>query len=271
MMESFGNNSRGPYSVFDLQNAGYVFRWTEYLSSGFRTFGNDFGIYVAFTLVYIAISMATGFIPYLGSTIGLFVNPVLIAGYTYYGRLQYLNEHRDFNTFFQGFRQPQWIPLVMQSLMASFLLVVAIAAATMPFFYDSILKFLEDVQKIETLPQAEVGEFVLGLWNTDLTIASIIALVVGLVVSALICLAPFFIIYRSFSFAQAMQASARVVSMRFPAFLGLMLTLWLILVLGVLLCCIGFLAAFPIYYLTLLAAFRDIMGEDQAPNQVSTP
>ena len=268
-MDISGNLSQGPRSILDVTANGYTFRWSEYLSSGFRAFGNDFGIYVAFTLVYIAISMATGFIPYVGSTIGLFVNPVLIAGYTYYGRAQYINDHRDFNTFFQGFRQPHWIPLVMQSLMASLLLLAAIAGATMPFFYEAILKFLEDAQKIETMPQAEVGEFVLGLWNTDLTIVSLIALVVGLLVSTVICLAPFFIIYRSSSFGEAMQSSARVVRKRFPAFLGLTITLWLVLVLGVLLCCIGFLAAFPIYYLTLLAAFRDIMGEDQSPSQAS--
>jgi len=270
-MDISGNSSQGPRSILDVIENGFNFRWSDYFSSGFRAFGNDFGIYVAFTLVYIAISMATGFIPYVGTTIGLFVNPVLIAGYIYYGRAQYVNDHRDFNTFFQGFRQPQWIPLVVQSLMASFLLVVAIAGATIPFFYESILKFLEDAQKIETLPQAEVGEFVLGLWNTDLTIASIIALVVGLMVSTLICLAPFFIIYRSSSFGEAMQSSARVVRKRFPAFLGLMMMLWLVLILGVLLCCIGFLAAFPIYHLVLLAAFRDIMGEDQGPSHAANP
>jgi len=215
--------------------------------------------------------MATGFIPYLGGTIGLFVNPALIAGYAYYGRAQHINDHRDFNTFFQGFRQPQWLPLVIQSLMASFLLVVAIAAATMPFYYEPILKFLDAVQKIETMPQAEVGEFVMGLWNNELTIASLIALIVGLAVSTLICLAPYFIVYRSYSFGEALQASVRVVSMSFPAFLGLIVTLWLVLILGVLFCCIGFLAAFPIYHLTLLSAFRDIMGEDQSPNQALNP
>ena len=264
-MEFSGNTQQGARSLAELTANGYSFRWTEYLSSGFRAFGNDFGIYLAFTLVYIAISMATGFIPYIGSTIGLLVNPVLIAGFIFYGRAQFVNDHRDFNTFFSGFRQPHWIPLVMQSLMVNFLLIAAVAASTMPFFYRAIVKFIEDAQRIETLPQEEVGEFIIGLWNSELLMASVIALIVVLMVSTLICLAPYFIVYRSHSFAEAIQSSFRVVKMRLPAFLGLMITLWLVLILGVLLCCVGFLAAFPIYHLTLLAAFRDIMGEDQVP------
>lgn len=264
-MDFPGNTSQGPRSLMEITTTGYAFRWTQYLSTGFRAFGNEFGIYVAFTLVYIAISMGTGLIPYIGSTIGLFVNPVLIGGFIFYGRAQFINDHRDFNTFFAGFRQPHWIALVMQSLMANFLLIVIIGASTLPLFYDAIVKFFEQIQLIETLPQDEVGDFIMGLWNRDLTIAFVVAVVVGLVVSTLICLAPYFIVYRSLTFVESIQASFQVVKKRFWGFIGLMITLWLVLILGIMLCCVGFLAAFPIYHLTLLAAYRDIMGEDQTP------
>jgi hypothetical protein len=269
-MEFSSNTPTGARSLLEITANGYSFRWTEYLSAGFRAFGSEFGIYVAFTLVYIAISMAGGLIPYVGNAIGLLVNPALVAGFIYYGRAQYVNDHRDFNTFFGGFRQPQWIALVLQNVLANLFMIAAVAAVVLPFFYSPIIRILEELQHIENLPQDEVAAVIMGLWSPELSLALIIGLMVAIIVSTFICLAPYFIIYRSLSFSEAMYSSLRVVKMRFFGFLGLIIILWLIMILGVMLCCVGFLAAFPVYHLTLLAAFRDIMGEDHVPTPVTT-
>jgi uncharacterized membrane protein len=74
-------------------------------------------------------------------------------------------------------------------------------------------------------------------------------------------MAPYFIVRRSMPFAEAIRSSVRLVSKKFLPFAALIFTLWLILAVGIMMCCVGFLAAFPVYYLTLLAAFEDIMGD----------
>jgi len=262
-MENFNleNATVESNSVDQVIASGFRFNWSDYLSQGFRTYGNEFGIYTAFTLVYVAASLVVGSIPYVGSTIGLFVNPPLIAGFIFYGRLQRINEYREFNSFFGGFKQPFWGALITQSIASTFLMVLAAAILVLPFFYDPIVVFVSELDKIETMPQEALGEFVIGLWNTQLTCAFAIGALAALVITTLICMAPYFIVRRSMPFAEAIRSSVRLVSKKFLPFAALIFTLWLILAVGIMMCCVGFLAAFPVYYLTLLAAFEDIMGD----------
>jgi uncharacterized membrane protein len=248
-------------SVDEVLASGFVFRGSEYLQQGFRTYGNEFGIYTAFTLVYIAASLVLGSIPYVGSSIGLFVNPPLIAGIIFYGHLQRINEFRDFNSFFSGFKQPYWGALITQSIASTFLMAMAVAILVLPPYYDVIATFATEIQKLESIPQEEAGEFIIGLWNPDLGWAMLLAAVGALVVTTFLCMTPYFIVRRAMPFPEAIRASVRVVSKKFWSFAALVLVLWVVLIVGFMMCCVGFLAAFPVYYLTLLAAFEDIMGD----------
>lgn len=261
-MDSYFNEPGQPRTLNEVLLSGYRFQWRSYISEGFRTFGDEFGIYVAFTLVYAAISLAGGSIPYIGSTIGLFVNPPLIAGFIFYGILQRRNDHRDFNAFFSGFRQPYWIPLVAQSLLSTLAIALVIGLVCVPLFYTTLVTFMHELEKVEGMPQDEIGNFVIGLMTPELYTAIIVAVLVGLFVSTFLCLAPCFIVLRRMNQIEAIRSSILLVSKKFLPFLALVFSLWMILIAGVMLCCIGLLAAFPIYYLTLLSAFEHIMGSD---------
>lgn len=262
-MEDFFKNPESESSsrsVDSIVSEGFSLHIGKYLQSGFKKFSEEGGIYVAFTLVYIAISMAVSSLPVIGNLANTLVGVPLVAGFIYYARLQSRNEFRDFSSFFLGFKNGQWSTLVVQGIMVNLFMVLLILAIVLSVFWEPLMVFVSEWEKIETMDQDKIGEFVLSILTPAVIQAGCISALIALIVATFFCLAPFFVVYRRYSASEALQASWRIVLAKFPAFLLLNLALWLILATGILLCCIGFLAALPVYYLALASAYEDVTG-----------
>ena len=255
------NQSQQPRSIESIIQSGFNVNGLAFLRKGMRYFSDEFGIYVAFTLVYIAISMAASALPLVGDLSGMLLGPPLVAGFACYVRLQSRNEFREFSHFFGGFRGGNWPSLVSQGISVTLSMALVVAVVVLPFFYEPIQAFVVEFEKIQSMDQEKAAEFVMGLFNPQIGLAALIAAIVALAVLTLFCLSPLFIIYRGYSAFQAIGASWKLVSKKYPSFLLFNLLLWLMLIAGLLLCCVGLLAALPIYYLSLAAAYEEITGD----------
>jgi len=250
-----------PRSVARIIQDGFSVNPRHFIGLALRRFGEEFGIYVAFTLVYIALSMALSALPVVGDLSGILAGPPLIAGFAFYMRLQSRNDDREFSNFFGGFRVHFWPSLVSQGISLTLAMAAAVALVVLPFFYDPIQVFVNEAQKIQTMDQEKAAEFLLTLFNPAITQAAVLAAVVAVAVMTLFCMAPLFIVYRGYSAFHAIRASWQLVSKKYLSFFVFNLSLWLVLLLGFLLCCVGLLAALPVYYLALATAFEEITGD----------
>jgi hypothetical protein len=255
------NQNQQTRTLESITSSGYDVNGVSFIRKGMRYFSNEFGIYIAFTLVYIAISMALSTLPVVGDISGMLVGPPLVAGFACYMRLQSRNEFREFSHFFGGFRGSSWPSLVSQGISTTICMALSVAIVVLPFFYEPIQAFVTELEKIQSMDQQKAGEFVIGLFNPQIGWAALLAAITALAVLTLFCLAPLFIIYRGYSAFQAIGASWKLVSKKYPAFLMFNLLLWLMLIAGFLMCCVGLLAALPVYYLSLAAAYEEITGD----------
>jgi hypothetical protein len=255
------SDSNSPRSVESILSEGYSVNGTNFIRTGAKRFGDEFGIYVAFTLVYIALSMAISALPVVGDVSGILVGPPLVAGFAFYMRLQSRNDYREFSSFFGGFKAPFWPSLVSQGISVTLAMAVVVAILVLPFYYEPIQAFVTAIQKIETMPQEEAGEYMLTLFTPAIIQVGLIAAVAALAVMTFFSLAPYFIVYRGYTAFQAIGASFRIVAKKYPSFFAFNLLLWIMLIVGFLLCCAGLLAALPIYYLSLASAYEEITGD----------
>ena len=252
---------REPRSINAIIADGFQVDGPRFIRKGIGYFSNEFGIYVAFTLVYIALSMAASALPVVGDLSGMLLGPPLVAGFTCYMRLQSRNDYREFSNFFGGFRGGNWPSLVSQGISVTLSMGFAAALLVLPFYFEPVQTFATEIQKIQTMDQEKAAEFVLQLFTPAIGQAAVLAALVALAVMTLFCLAPMFIVYRGYSAFQAIAASWKLVSKKYLSFLLFNLLLWILLIAGFLLCCVGLLAALPIYYLSMASAYEEITGD----------
>jgi hypothetical protein len=263
-MQDFYNshdNQQSHRSVESIISEGYTLNVTRNIQEGFSRFGKEAGIYVAFTLVYIALVLVANAIPFVGDVANTLVSSPLAAGFICYGLAQRKNEFREFSTFFGGFNKSSWLHLVLQGILVNLAMLLAVAIAVLPFFWNPLMEFITNADKISSLSQEQAGEYALTLFNPSIIQAAILSAIILVSVMTLFSLAPFFIVYRGYSAMEAVRASYRVVSKKYFAFIGLNFLLWLILSVGFLMCCVGILVALPVYFLSMAAAYEEVTGD----------
>jgi hypothetical protein len=256
-----GKPAKEPRSIDDIISSDFQVNGIAFLRKGLRYFSDEFGIYVAFTLVYIALSMALSALPVVGDLSGMLAGPPLVAGFACYMRLQSRNEYREFSNFFGGFRGGNWPSLVSVGISVTLSMALAVALTVVPFFLDSIQVVVTELEKIQGMDQEKAAEFILNLYNPQIGLAALVAAIAALSILTLFSLAPLFVVYRGYSAFQAIGASWKLVSKKYVAFLFFNLLLWCVLIFGLLMCCVGLLAALPIYYLSLASAYEEITGD----------
>ena len=250
-----------PRSIDAIIADGFQVNGTAFIRKGIVYFSNEFGIYVAFTLVYIALSMAASALPFVGDLAGMLLGPPLVAGFACYMRLQSRNDYREFSNFFGGFRGGNWPSLVSQGISVTLSMALAAALLVLPFYYEPLQIFAAELEKIQTMAPEKMGEFVLQLFTPAIAQAAALAALVALAVMTLFCLAPMFIVYRGYSAFQAIAASWKLVSKKYFQFFIFNLLLWILLIAGFMLCCVGLLAALPVYYISMAGAYEEITGD----------
>lgn len=252
-----GNNGKPLETVLA---EGYEFKLGEYVGEGFRMFGADAGIYIAFTILYFLISTVAGSIPFIGPIASIFINPALIAGWYLYARNQKKGFTRSFGNFFDGFKI-QWIQLVLQNFITGIFIAIAAMIVILPFFLSTVIELVSNFSDIENMQDPEqVQALLVGLITGKFILGILLAALLAAAIGVLYCLAPMFILFRGMGFWEAMEASRKVVTKNYIQFLLFMIVLMFIGIAGVLVCCVGLLVAIPVIYLAMYAAFEDIMG-----------
>ncbi len=252
-------------SLESVLNDGYQFNLGKYVNEGFKLFGGDAGIYIAYTIVYFVISFVISMIPFIGWIGSLVIGPPLIVGWYLYARNQKKGFDKSFNNFFDGFKI-QWMQQVLQSLITGVFVALAVGVIVVPFFLSMILELLPHVKELQQMTDPDdIREIVFGILTGKVLLGIFLSLLIGAMVSALYILAPMFIVFRGMGFWEAMEASRKVVTKNYIQFLLFMIVLMVIGIVGFLMCCVGLLAAIPICYLALYAAFEDIIGTGNEP------
>ncbi|MEM7657371.1 MAG: hypothetical protein AAF399_14650 [Bacteroidota bacterium] len=115
-----------------LIDHGYQFNFSEYLSRGWQLFTQQAGLLIGFTLVYFAIMLVAGFIPFGGVVIG----PPLIAGFYLFIAKTAKGQEVSFGDFFQGFSNIG--PLILVYFISTLLTLFGFVFLIIPGIYLAV-------------------------------------------------------------------------------------------------------------------------------------
>lgn len=116
----------------DLIARGYDTDAGRYISEGFRIFEKDIGSFIGYTVLFILISIVSGFIPFAP----LFITGPLIAGFFIVARKIKKGEPYDFGEFWKGF--DHFVPLLLYTLIGGILGFLAFLALILPGIYLAV-------------------------------------------------------------------------------------------------------------------------------------
>lgn len=264
VLDQHGGGEAGK-SLETVLNDGYQFDLGKYVNEGFKLFGGDAGIYIAYTIVYFIISIVASSIPFVGWVASLFFGPPLLAGWYLYARNHKKGFNKSFGNFFDAFKI-QWMQLVLQSLISSIFVGLAVSIVILPFFLSMIMDLITHAKDLEHVTDPEdMKELLFSMLTGKVILGIVLAFLVAAMVSVLYVLAPMFIVFRGMGFWEAMEASRKVVTKNYVQFLLFMIILMVIGIVGFIMCCVGLLAAIPVIYLAIYSCFEDIMGSGDEP------
>lgn len=255
-------------SVETVLAEGYSFDLGAYISEGFKLFGKDAGPYIGFFFVSIIISAILGNVPFIGPIAGLLVNPALAGGWYIYARYRAINQEPQFGNFFDGFKSPGWIQLVLANLVTGIFTGLAAALVLVPAIFILGLDLFADLASLaEVTDPSEVQEIFFAVFTGKLLLVILLTILISSLITVLYILAPMFVLYRGMTFWDAMESSRKVVSKNYLQFLMLLLVLLVLIIVGFMLCCVGLMVAMPVMYLSLFAAFKHIMGVGEVTSE----
>jgi uncharacterized membrane protein len=224
----------------------FVRSWTLYKS--------DFGlIFFATLLIIVASSAANGF-PYIGPVVGLALNGVLYGGlYGFYLKL-IRGQKAELTDAFDGFRIALW-PLVLGGIVTGVLITIAVLIAAIPMLFTVIplaIKFSQDPDLAPDILLTAIGA------GTILNI--LLCVVIASILYALWIFAIPLIIDKRMEVWAAMETSRKMVMTNFGSILGLIGIGILLMILGVLACCIGVFFTLPVFFGAIAYAYEDLFG-----------
>lgn len=234
-----------PKPVKNAIENSYGFKFSEYFKRAMNLVAQQWGIFMAFTLIYILITMTTGLIAIIGPVINNFVlTPCLMVGFYIAANKVQNNERLEFGAFFKGF---DWIGqlAIFQLLQALLWIGLFILIGLILFMYQDNL-FL-----IQTDPEEFIRNF--PYW-------SLIILLPGIYFAIAWLFAPLLIVFHGLSAGDAMKVSQKIISKKWWIFFAFIIAIGFIVFLGVLLFIIGLLFSIPLGYAMLYSAFNDIVG-----------
>jgi len=250
--------------IREIQTRGYEFAFGTYIERGFNIFWKQPGLFIAFTLIYLAVSGSSNdlsiIVTFAANTLLL---PCLMAGY-------FLVAHKIstgapeiyFGDFFKGFDHFRNLAIV------SALTGLIIIAAAIPFLLVMLISFFwgadglildSDIQ--HTISRIFIeGDFIFPFW-------ALLLLIPAIYLSIAYSAAPFFVVFYNMEPSEAMEASRKIISKRWFTIFLFSIALGFIAAMGVVALLVGFLATFPAICCAEYAAFSDIMQLEQEENE----
>lgn len=232
--------------IREIQNRGYDFAFGAYIERGFNIFGKQAGLFIAFTLVFMAIVGFTSIIPIVGPlAANLVLSPCLLVGYYLVAHKINAGERQiEFGDFFKGFDHLG--KLMVVAIFTSLIL----AASAIPF----------GVFIFASIFSGDLLSAVFPFWTFVLLIPSIYLAIAY-------AAAPFFAVFYNMEAWEAMESSRKVVSKKWFTVFLFSIVLGLIAALGMVVLFVGLLVAIPVITLAQYEAFSDIMQLEQEENE----
>ncbi len=233
-----------PSHIQRVIDGAYDFDFGKYIGDAFSLVGRNAGLFIGFMLIWFAINMTTGLIPFIGP-VGyyLVIAPCLTAGFYLAAKKSDYQERLEFGTFFQGFDHIG--NLVLVALIQGLISLAVLIPVGIAFFVSM------DVFTMDPDAVPDMSNFP---WWALLFVLPLIYLVVSW------SFAPLLVIFHKMEAWPAMEASRQIISKQWGLFFLLSIVAGFIAVSGVIGLFIGLLFTVPIGMATVYVAFNHIVG-----------
>lgn len=237
-------NKDGKSLASILQN-GYETHSSEYLRKGFELFKQNAGGFIGFLIISFILRIVASFIP-LAS---IFMIP-LTAGIIIVAKKIDKNEGYQFSNFFDGF-QSIW-PLIGSAFLQGLIALALMIIFFIPFFFVFGLSFFSSLGNA-------------SLYDSGfryLMIAIFILVFIFLFIFVIWTFSSQLIVFNKKRAWEAMEISRKVMSKKYLNWLGFLLLLGLVNILGALCLLVGLLVTVPTTMCALYVAYEDVIGTD---------
>lgn len=230
-----------PARVQQTIDRGYEFNFGEYISKGINLVTKNAGLFIAFTFVFLLITIVLSFIPLLGQLASSFVvGPCLGAGFLIAARRTDEGRALEFGDFFKGFDH------IGQLVVMSIISLLLMVAAAIPFLAIAGFSYYTAIMSgdIPDIPP---------FWT-------ILLLIPVIYLSIAWSMGTYLVIFHDMQAWPALEASRQIVTQKWGYFFLLFLVAGILAALGFIVLLIGILFTYAIAPCSMYAAFRDIVG-----------
>jgi hypothetical protein len=236
------NNKEGK-SLSSILANGYETNSTEYIRKGFELFKMNAGGFIGFILIGLLLRVLSNFVPFAA----IFLIPMSIGTYVVAKRID-KNEPFQFSNFFDGYQQLG--PLIGIGFLQGLIAVAIILVFLIPFFFVVGFDFID---KIGTASMANTNfiYFILFIFALAVILTIIFA---GWSFSNLI------LFFDKRGVWDSMEISRKIISKRYLNWIGFLLLLGLVNILGFLCLFVGLLVTIPTTSCALYVAYEDVVG-----------
>lgn len=228
----------------------YTVNTSGWISAAWELVKAHFGLLIGASLVVFLLQGAAQAVPFIGGIAGM------IVGGPLYGGLYWLNlrlirgEPGEFADAFAGFNRA-FVQLMLVQIIVTLLVVVALIPGAI-----GIIAGLAVVE--EHSRSIGTGVIVVG----GVLAAAGLVVMIYLTVCWLFALA--LVVDRQMEFWPAMKLSRAQVRKNWWGIFGFMIVTGLVVMLGVLLCCVGLIVTMPIAIAAMMYAYEDLFGRRPA-------
>jgi Protein of unknown function (DUF975) len=220
------------------------------------------GEFIGFAILDLIITIGLSNIPYVGDFISSLISGVVTSGYYFVAFRLMRRQNTEFGDFFLGFRNNQFWPILLVNLLIG-IVVGGLSLVSVGLMFLGLYKpIVELLSKLP--PEMEVPQF------PDLEIPPALAalsLFLGFLIlipiyyfSVAYLLAPLLVVDRRFGAWQSMEISRKVINKQWWMWFGFWLLQGLIVLAGILACCIGVIFAMPVVACSMAAAYEQVIG-----------
>lgn len=229
----------------------------EWWSSGWRLFRASAWIWVAITVLYIAIMFGLALIPILGHIASSLLYPVLGAGVLVGARALDRGDELKIEHLFACFNAKA-VPLIVVALLyfAGWFVIWAIAIALLV----GVVGF-DTLASLVSGDPSEAGMALMSAFGAGSLIVLLLAALLGVPLVMAYWFAPALVLFRGDEPLQAMKTSFAACMRNVPPYLvyglvGVALAVVASIPLG-----LGWLVLMPVYAATIYTSYKDIFGE----------
>ncbi len=235
--------------IEDALANGYDFNISNYILRGINMFKKNPGGYIAYTLLYIIISLTITFIPILGILIRITVNPALKVGTPITAHIQEKYSYYEFGNFFKGFEH------ITQLLIAN------IITNVFNFIFLTLLFIIFDFTVIVSL---FIGNLeTISEYYDQITTMGLGLLVIGILFIYVVISfrwTNYLIVFHQYDAVSAIKTSWALTNKKWIFHLAFALLAGLMLLAGVIALFVGIIFVIPIIFAADYAGYADVTG-----------